>query len=78
MIKINHKRITKQVRVGIEYHYKLKIEAAKSGLTISELNDRTIDFYFTQRNKMQSPKDNIVGSEVKTNPVSTEGLAGNN
>ncbi len=57
----SYKRITKQVRVGVEVHKILKLKSVESGMTISKLLDEICmwHFEFAERGeKSLGPEEN--------------------
>jgi len=51
--KRQNKRITKQIRVSERFHWRIKLEAARQGKTMSKLIDEIIEKYLTRGDKSQ-------------------------
>lgn len=45
------KRLTKQVRVGNEFHKRLKLQAIEEGITLSKLLDRICEEFLEKKNE---------------------------
>ncbi len=46
-----HRRITKQVRMGVENHRKLKTDAFMNGIKMSDLLDNILELYYSYLDK---------------------------